>query len=84
VAIILQITYNDAMEPTLFTVVQALGTITQFGVNDFAVQNGITTWPGTIQSTSPAAYGWIPAYPAKLVWWWAKLPTDSTAKVQFN
>jgi hypothetical protein len=84
VAIILHITYNDAMEPTMFTVVQALGTITQFGVNDFEVGQGITTWPGTIQS-NPSLYGYIPAYPtSKVVWWWAKLPTDSTAKVQFD
>lgn len=84
VAVILHITYSSgSCEPIQFTVVKALGTITEMGINDFAVTNGYT-WRGTIQTTAPAAAGYIPPYPTQSVWWFAKLPTTSTAKVQFD
>jgi hypothetical protein len=88
-AIILQITYNGAnREPTAFTVVKALGTITEFGYNSFASMYGFDnvadSWTGYVQSDT--------AVPVTVpfdnwsyeVWWWEKLPTTSTATVQFD
>lgn len=83
VALILKIDYTGGdLEPTGFTVVKALGTITEFGDNDFVVTYGFDTgvaWTGGIT---------IPAYPldygTDYIWWWAKLPTESEALVEFD
>jgi hypothetical protein len=84
VAIVLRITYSSAdREPTAFTVVKALGTITEFGTNAFATgykydQAGVT-WGGLV---SPPALPSSEQYLRE--WWYAKLPTTSTAKVDFD
>ena len=62
VALVLKIEYNDNMEPIGFTVVEALGTITELE---------ITSVPkGTAYYTE--------------VWWFSKLPTNSTAKIHWD
>jgi hypothetical protein len=80
----LHITYSSAdREPTAFTVVKALGTITEFGTNAFTTaytyDQGGVTWGGAIT---------IPSLPSRegysQEWWYAKLPTTSTAKVDFD
>jgi len=83
VALVLDITYIGAdREPTLFTVVKALGTITEFGTNAFATahtydQAGVT-WGGTV---SPPA---LPINMEGREWWYEKLPTSTSAKVDFD
>jgi hypothetical protein len=84
-ALILQISYSDVnREPTAFTVVKALGTITEFGSNVFATtynydQAGVT-WGGTVVPPS------LPSMGAEYAreWWFEKLPTTSIAKVDFD
>jgi hypothetical protein len=83
VAIILKISYTSGNnEPSGFTVVKALGTITEFGTNSFATTYTYdpmplsTTWGGLV---SPPAYP-----PTGYYWWYAKLPTTSTALVDFD
>jgi len=85
VALVLHITYSDAdREPTAFTVVKALGTITEFGANAFAAgytydQAGVT-WGGAVSPPSlPNPYE-----DGSIEWWYEKLPTTSTAKVDFD
>jgi len=93
VALILKISYTSPnMEPlatspaTAFTVVKALGTITEFGSNEFVTSawngydtiTGPATWNGNI---TPAA---LPNTGAYKVWWYEKLPTSSTASVQYD
>jgi hypothetical protein len=79
VAIVLHISYSSAnREPTAFTVVKALGTITEFGANAFATAYpSAITWGGTVTP---------PTLPSSTYqeWWYAKLPTTSTAKVDFD
>jgi len=86
VAIILQITYSSVNnEPTTFTVVRDLGTITEFGSNYFTTNFfGPTSvmdlgffWNGNVQPP-------LAVIPGPLVWWYAKLPTTSTALVDFD
>jgi hypothetical protein len=90
VAIILKMTYTDGShEPTLFTVVKALGTITEFGDNDFidvhtSFDNGASAlpWTGAIDVPSyPEGWGIDGGTP---VWWWGKLSTTSTAAIEFD
>ena len=87
VALILKITYTTAdREPTGFTVVKALGTITEFGDNSFDTTYGFDTgvdWTGgVIEIALPLPWGIEDGnYP---VWWYEKLPTESTAKVEFD
>jgi hypothetical protein len=86
VSLILHITYGGPNnEPSAFTVVKALGTITEFGTNAYYTFNGgvgafdmnhSLTWSGLV---SPSA---LPL--GHIIWWWQKLPTTSTAKVDFN
>ncbi|MEM2110549.1 MAG: hypothetical protein QXX08_01575 [Candidatus Bathyarchaeia archaeon] len=91
VAVILRISYNDAMEPSGFRVVKALGTITEFGDNEFESDPaygfddvcGTRTppdWTGYID-ISEYPYGYIEG---GKVWWYEKLHTDSTAEVEFD
>gem|GEM_PF-1205243 len=84
VALILKMTYAGAnREPTGFTVVKALGTITEFGTNDFASMynyDNSAKWSGLVE---------VPSYPQIFddeyaVWWYAKLHTTSTALVDFD
>lgn len=81
VAVILHITYTGSnMEPSAFTVVKALGTITEFGTDDFFTiygkfDSGLTNWSGNFT---------VPTLKGPSVWWYAKLPTTSTAKVDFD
>jgi hypothetical protein len=83
VAVVLNISYSSVnREPTAFTVVKALGTITEFGTNVFAStylydQAGVT-WGGLV--TIPS----LPTDQYYQEWWYAKLPTTSTAKVDFD
>ncbi|MGA2309106.1 MAG: hypothetical protein ABSG57_06110 [Candidatus Bathyarchaeia archaeon] len=88
VALILQMTYGGPnMEPSAFTVVKALGTITEFGTNAYVTfsgsqpfdQNHALTW--TNELVTPAS---LPIIGPVHVWWYQKLPTISTAKVDFN
>jgi hypothetical protein len=89
VAIVLNITYSSAdREPTAFTVVKALGTITEFGTNAFATaytydQAGVT-WGGTVGLSASALQPSLPSAEYYREWWYAKLPTTSTAKVDFD
>jgi len=82
VALVLKISYTTAdREPTSFTVVKALGTITEFGGNDFFTTYGFdkgVTWTGSF--TPPS----LPTIEGYGVWWYAKLSTTSTAKVEFD
>jgi len=87
VSLILGITYGGPNnEPTAFTVVKALGTITEFGTNAYVTfsgsspfdQNHGLSWNGLV---SPSA---LPVVGPVHVWWYQKLPTTSTAKVDFN
>jgi hypothetical protein len=88
VGLILQMTYGGPnMEPSAFTVVKALGTITEFGTNNYYTFNGgvgafdqnhALTWSGLVSPTS------LPIVGPVHVWWYQKLPTISTAKVDFN
>jgi len=85
VALVLHITYSAAdREPTAFTVVKALGTITEFGTNAFATaytydQAGVT-WGGAVSPPSlPNPYE-----DGSIEWWYEKLPTTSLAKVDFD
>jgi hypothetical protein len=88
VALVLKISYNGPnLEPTAFTVVKALGTITEFGSNIFVTNyggfdaiTGPATWNGNVvPPTLPSSLG----YNYK-VWWYAKLPTTSEAKVDYD
>lgn len=86
VAIVLNIEYNGATEePTGFTVVKALGTITEFGDNRFAsafgydLITGPVMWDGIVDPPTE------PTGETDLIeWWFEKLPTDSIAKVDFD
>jgi hypothetical protein len=87
VSLILQMTYTGPnSEPTAFTIVKALGTITEFGTNAYTTfsgagafdQNHALTWTGTVTPTA------LPIIGPVHVWWYQKLPTSSTAKVDFN
>jgi len=84
VAVVLKITYSTAdREPTAFTVVKALGTITEFGTNAFTTahiydQAGVT-WGGAITILPLPS---IEQYTRE--WWYAKLPTTTLAKVDFD
>jgi hypothetical protein len=94
VALILHITYGPGTssdypgpEPLNFNVVQALGTITQFGSNLF--QTSFGPFPFDRLPTGPAWNGdiTIPSFSTPSgapVWWYAKLPTTTTASVQFD
>ena len=82
VALVLKITYTAAnREPSGFTVVKALGTITELGSNDFEASlrfDKSVTWSGSI--TIPS----LPTGGQGNVWWYEKLSTKSTAKVDFD
>lgn len=86
VAIILKIGYvGGDREPvssaTQFTVVKALGTITEFGSNRFATAYGYdlitgpTSWTGVVQTPIVYIGG---------NWWFGKIPNTSTASVDFD
>ena len=85
VAIVLHITYSSAdREPTAFTVVKALGTITEFGTNAFATAYpSAITWGGTVGLSASALSPTLPTGTLR-EWWYAKLPTTSAAKVDFD
>jgi len=93
VALILHITYGpgttestSGTEPLNFNVVQALGTITQFGSNLYATSFGpfpfdrfpTLSWNGVLGTPTFNTPGQAP------VWWYEKLPTTTTASVQFD
>jgi hypothetical protein len=84
VSIILHVTYSAAdREPTQFQVVKALGTITEFGTNAFRTANlydnlASLQWGGLV---SPLP---LPTNEYWQEWWYAKLPTVSLAKVDFD
>jgi len=86
VAIILNIAYSSVNnEPTQFTVVKALGTITEFGTNIFALQYGFDTITGPATWSATSALTTLPTYPASNnPWWYQKLPTTSIAKIAFD
>jgi hypothetical protein len=80
VAIILQMTYGGPNgEPSAFTIVKALGTITEFGTNAFVsgahpFDQNANTWNGLVTPLT---------LPDSTVWWYQKLPTTSTASVEY-
>jgi len=90
VALVLHITYQGPnLEPAGFTVVKALGTITEFGFNMFAdtvppfgfdtagiVWNGHLPFTGTATTPMPQI--------TRGEWWYEKLPTTSTAMIEFD
>jgi hypothetical protein len=85
VAIILNISYGGPnMEPTGFTVVKALGTITEFGDNLFYDTHGFDR-AGVIWDDYESLY-YLPIVPGYYgrVWFYEKLPTISTAMVDFD
>jgi hypothetical protein len=69
------------MEPSAFTVVKALGTITEFGTDDYFTTagsfdlTGAGTWSGVFT---------VPSIGGSHVWWYQKLPTTTSAKVDFD
>jgi hypothetical protein len=83
-ALVLDIAYSGTeREPTGFTIVKAMGTITEFGVNQFWVDLGFdkpADWYGCVEPCS-VDFVWPSGYP---VWWYEKLPTDSDAKIEFD
>lgn len=81
VALVLRISYTAAnREPSGFTIVKALGTITELGSNEFAETYGFDTGVAWTGSFTP------PSLPTDTynVWWYEKLYTTSTAKVEFD
>lgn len=85
VALILHMTYTGPnLEPSMFTVVKALGTITEFGTDAFRAAatfdgKGTLAWTGVF--AVPDTYDeQTPSH----VWWYQKLPSTSTAKVDFD
>jgi hypothetical protein len=79
VALILKMTYTGPnMEPSAFTVVKALGTITEFGTDDF-----ITLSSFDVGVAYTGAFT-VPTISGSHVWWYQKLPTTTTAKVDFD
>jgi hypothetical protein len=84
-SVILHVTYSAAdREPTQFQIVKALGTITEFGTNAFATANlydnlASLAWSGLV---SPLPLPQSEQYYQE--WWYAKLPTVSIAKVDFD
>lgn len=89
VALVLNIGYTTGdREPTSFTVVKALGTITELGTNAFATDPAFgfdkagVTWTGSFASLLPS----LPSTPSTYnnVWWYAKLYTTTIAIVQFD
>lgn len=92
VSLILKINYDrGALEPTGFTVVRALGTITEFGWNAFTEDPA----HGYDKNLYWTAYWdhlyYLPTYPRWAqgegflnVWWFAKLYTESSALVEFD
>jgi len=91
VAVILKISYSAAdREPVGFTVVKALGTITEFGENAFYNSYGYDlaamgeTWDGDINLADSFTSPTYPANQYAKQWWYAKLPTITIATVQFD
>ena len=89
VALVLNITYTAAdREPTAFTVVKALGTITEFGTNAFATgytfDQTSVTWGGTLGTFGVSGLPQSSEQSYQQEWWYAKLPTTSAAKVDFD
>jgi len=95
-AIILRIDYSSELrEPTVFTVAKVLGTITEFGSNQFwdVYVNPITGFDASANEwdvedfTLPtlSAVDEHSLVPCEYkVWWFAKLPTISVAHVDFD
>jgi hypothetical protein len=87
VALILEITYTGgSREPTDFNVVKALGTITELGTNDFTDKYGYDKMNLYWYAWEDFMY-YLPAYPTMEgpnVWWYEKLPTTTTAIVDFD
>jgi len=91
VAVILNIAYSAAdREPIGFTVVKALGTITEFGTNAFTATYGYDlaamgeTWNGNIDLATSFGSATYPANYYYKEWWYAKLPTITIAKVDYD
>jgi hypothetical protein len=85
VSLVLNIQYSAAnREPTAFTLVKALGTITEFGYNRFADAYGMdyTAWTDYIVSNTVPPVT-IP-FGSSIHWYWEKLPTTSTARIEFD
>jgi len=82
VSLILHISYSGPnAEPTGFNIVKALGTITEFGTDDFITQE--TTFDGRPNLVWSGTFT-VPTIGPQHVWWYAKLPTTTTAIVDFN
>ena len=85
-SLVLKINYTaENREPSGFTIVKALGTITEFGDNEFADTLGFDfapyTWGDEIHP--PKNYDLLWPYDYK-VWWHDKIPTTSTARIEYD
>ena len=90
VALILHITYQgENLEPVSFQVVEMLGTITQFGANEYIDKyfdwdhgpfagQAYTAWYTNHIGT------WDKPYSMPDVWWFAKFPTCDDSKIYFD
>jgi hypothetical protein len=93
VAMLLKITYSTTdREPTAFTIVKALGKITEFGYNLFTDPTAwagydtaaATTWNGYIVSNTVSPTLLPATGEGGRVWWYEKIPTTSIALVDFD
>lgn len=91
VALILHINYSSGdREPTDFTIVKALGTITELGTNEFASNSGYGFDRGCIWTAWEYYMKYLPEYPTfnlgqyNNVWWYGKLKTFTEALVDYD
>ena len=84
-SLILHIEYNgENREPQMFTIMKALGTITEFGYNEFDDVIGFDfgdPWEDDVVPPPVEALEWPEYY---RVWWYEKLPTESEAKIEYD
>lgn len=85
VSLVLGISYTGSSEPIAFTVVKALGTITEFGTNDFTAAYNFDNRPTLKWSGAVTVPNYPQGYWTMPVWWFAKLgPTSSIASVNYD
>jgi hypothetical protein len=86
-SLVLDISYSaENREPTGFTIVKVLGTITEFGTNEFTDTLGFdysASWTSMMEVDPPKNYDleWPQDYK---VWWHDKIPTTSTSIIEYD